>query len=406
MLNFLEAKGSRAMSCRLPLLILIALTAAQNVAAQQVVSLKTFVDSAIKYSPALKGSQSLVSQQQSLLKSAFNLPNPEILLQNPTGHFYTVGVQQVFDFPTVYGAQRKIQKENIRLAESAARLTGMDVKYQVHVLYSELQYQHELMKLWQIQDSLYHRIADNAERAFKAGSLDFVQASFARVQAGQVRTSYNLAKASYTGAMQQLRTISGIPFDFLPDSLTAISSFIISASDTSLANNYSLMYSRGQIEINEKRVQLEKQKALPGFTVAYLNQGEKNTVFQNRFYAGLRIPLWFWQYKGNITAAKEQAEASRYNAYANQLQLSSEMQAAYSRYVAYTEALLYYSSDILKEAEALTNASNRFYASGHSSYRDYLGNLNEAVQVRKGYLETLKNHNQALIYILYLNGTL
>lgn len=384
----------------------IAFVSNQAIYAQQVMPLKTIVDSALKYSPALKSSQAVVSQQQHLLRSAVNLPNPEILLQNPTGHFYTLGIQQTFDFPTVYGAQRKIQKENIKLAESGAKLTGMDVRYQVHILYSELQYQYELMKLWQLQDSFFHKIADNAGRAFKAGSIDFVQASFARVQAGQVRTSYNLAKASYTGILLQLKTISGIPEDFIPDSLTTISSFLVSPSDTSIANNYSLIYSRQQIEINEKRVQLEKQKTLPGFTVAYLNQGEKNTIFQNRFYAGLRIPLWFWQYKGNIEAAKKQVEASKYNADANLLQLSSEMQAAYGRYMAYAGALLYYSSDILNEAAALTKASDRFYASGNTSYRDYLGNLNEANEVRKSYLETLKNHNQALIYILYLNGTL
>lgn len=374
---------------------------------QQIITLQTVLDSSIKNSPALRGSSVLITQQQHLLKSSINLPNPEILIQNPSGKFYTLGVQQIIDFPTVYGTQRKIQKENIKLAETSQKFTLNDVKYQIHILYSELQYQFQLMLLWQKQDSSYRIIADNADKAFKAGTIDFVQASFSRIQAGQVKTNYNLAKANYNGNLQNIKTLSGIEIDFIPDTLTSFSNQIfISQTDTSINQNYSLVYSRQQIAINEKRLQLEKQKALPGFTVAFLNQGDKNTLNQNRFYAGLRIPLWFWQYKGNIAAARDQIEISKYNTDANSLKLTAEMQSAYIKYIANLEALTYYNSEILIQTDALTSASNRFFTSGNSSYTDYLRYLNEANQIKKNYWETLKNYNQTLIYILYLNGTL
>jgi outer membrane protein, heavy metal efflux system len=373
-----------------------------TVSSQDLKTLKTVIDSSLRNSPAIKASNAAVSQQQHLLKSSINLPNPEILLQNPTGHFYTIGVQQMFDFPTVYGMQRKIQKENIKLAETATKYTLVDVKYQIHILYSELQYQFQMMKLWEKQDSAYRTISENAARAFNAGTIDFIQSSFTKLQTAEIRTNYNLAKASYYGTMQHIKTLSGIKDDFIPDSLTSI----ISIADTTINRNYSLLYDQQQIAINEKRVQLEKQKALPGFTVAFLNQGEKNTILQNRFYAGLRIPLWFWQYAGNIAAAKNQVEISKYNAETKTMELTGEMQTAYMKYIAYVETLNYYRSDVLKEADALTSASNRFFSSGNTSYTDHLRNLNEANNIHKNYWEALKNHNQTLIYMLYLNGTL
>lgn len=404
-MKFLKAIFIHRKSCCKMVLFSVFMAGAEA-SAQDIISLTTVIDSSIRNSPAVKSSNAAVSQQQHLLKSAINLPSPEILLQNPTGHFYTIGVQQIFDFPTVYGAQRKIQKENIKLAETATKYTLMDVKYQLHILYSELQYQFQLMKLWQKQDSSYSKISENADRAFKAGTIDFIQSSFANVQAGQIRTNYNLSKANFYGTMQQIKTLSGIQVDFTPDSLTSIGILAIGTTDTSISHNYSLLYDQQQIAINEKRVQLEKQKALPGFTVAFLNQGEKNTIFQNRFYAGLRIPLWFWQYNGNIKAAKVQVEVSKYDAAANKLQLTGEMQAAYVKYIAYSEALVLYNSNILRNANALTNALDRFYTSGNYSYTDYLRNLNDANEVKKTYWETLKNYNQTLIYIQYLNGTL
>ena len=167
-----------------------------------------------------------------------------------------------------------------------------------------------------------------------------------------------------------------------------------------------MQYAKQQIAINEKRLQLERQKTLPGFTVAYLNQAEKTTPFQNRFYAGLRIPLWFWQYRGNIDAAKNQVEASKYNADANKLKLTAEMQSSYTKFMAYQQALDFYKSDILEQATALINASNRFFTSGNTSYTDFLRNLNDATEIQKNYWETVKNYNQTLTYIHYLTGKL
>src|SRR5688500_10836718 len=83
-------------SCCKLVLIGVMLFSCRDFMAQEVIQIKTVIDSAVNYSPRLKGANAAVSQQQHLLKSAINLPNPEILLQNPTGHFYTIGVQQIF----------------------------------------------------------------------------------------------------------------------------------------------------------------------------------------------------------------------------------------------------------------------------------------------------------------------
>ena len=73
-----------------------------NVYSQKILQLQTVIDSSLVNNPSVKAANATVQQQQHLVKSAINLPSPEILLQNPTGNFYTIGAQQSFDFPTVY----------------------------------------------------------------------------------------------------------------------------------------------------------------------------------------------------------------------------------------------------------------------------------------------------------------
>ena len=374
-----------------------------NVYSQKILQLQTVIDSSLVNNPSVKAANAAVQQQQHLVKSAINLPSPEILLQNPTGNFYTIGAQQSFDFPTVYSSQKKVQKENVKLAEIAKTRSSADLKYQISILYSELRFEQQSLQLLQQQDSIYSVIATNADRSFKAGTIDYIQSSFAKLQAGQVKTNLFVAQANYNSILQSIKTISGIKSDFLADT-NEVETLL--KTDASIDQNTNLLFAKQEIIISEKRLKLERQKLLPGFNIGFINAGEKDTPFKNQLFAGLRIPLWFWQYKGNINAAKSQIEVSKFNSQNEILKTTVELQSAQSKNAAYKKALDFYKSDASKLASSLIDASNRFYKSGNYSVTEYLRNLNDAANIQKNYLELQKNYNQTIIYIQYLTGNL
>ena len=374
-----------------------------NVNSQKILQLQTVIDSSLVNNPSVKAANAAVQQQQHLVKSAINLPSPEILLQNPTGNFYTIGAQQSFDFPTVYSSQKKVQKENVKLAEIAKTRSSADLKYQISILYSELRFEQQSLQLLQQQDSIYSVIAINADRSFKAGTIDYIQSSFAKLQAGQVKTNLFVAQANYNSILQSIKTISGIKADFLADT-NEVETLL--KTDASIDQNTNLLFAKQEIIISEKRLKLERQKLLPGFNIGFINAGEKDTPFKNQLFAGLRIPLWFWQYKGNINAAKSQIEVSKFNSQNEILKTTVELQSAQSKNAAYKKALDFYKSDASKLASSLIDASNRFYKSGNYSVTEYLRNLNDAANIQKNYLELQKNYNQTIIYIQYLTGNL
>ena len=374
-----------------------------NVYSQKIFQLQTVIDSSLVNNPSVKAANAAVQQQQHLVKSAINLPSPEILLQNPTGNFYTIGAQQSFDFPTVYSSQKKVQKENVKLAEIAKTRSSADLKYQISILYSELLFEQQSLQLLQQQDSIYSVIAINADRSFKAGTIDYIQSSFAKLQAGQVKTNLFVAQANYNSILQSIKTISGIKADFLADT-NEVETLL--KTDATIDQNTNLLFAKQEIIISEKRLKLERQKLLPGFNIGFINAGEKDTPFKNQLFAGLRIPLWFWQYKGNINAAKSQIEVSKFNSQNEILKTTVELQSAQSKNAAYKKALDFYKSDASKLASSLIDASNRFYKSGNYSVTEYLRNLNDAANIQKNYLELQKNYNQTIIYIQYLTGNL
>ena len=385
------------------LFFVVFLLLSANVYSQKILQLQTVIDSSLVNNPSVKAANAAVQQQQHLVKSAINLPSPEILLQNPTGNFYTIGAQQSFDFPTVYSSQKKVQKENVKLAEIAKTRSSADLKYQISILYSELRFEQQSLQLLQQQDSIYSVIATNADRSFKAGTIDYIQSSFAKLQAGQVKTNLFVAQANYNSILQSIKTISGIKSDFLADT-NEVETLL--KTDASIDQNTNLLFAKQEIIISEKRLKLERQKLLPGFNIGFINAGEKDTPFKNQLFAGLRIPLWFWQYKGNINAAKSQIEVSKFNSQNEILKTTVELQSAQSKNAAYKKALDFYKSDASKLASSLIDASNRFYKSGNYSVTEYLRNLNDAANIQKNYLELQKNYNQTIIYIQYLTGNL
>ena len=138
----------------------------------------------------IQASSLQVKQQQQLLKSAINLPNPDFFLESPTGKFYTGSITQSFEFPTVYSNQYRLQKQQIGVAQKEKLLTEAELKYRVKVLYLEIQYADSLATQLYIQDTLYEKIKLSAIRQFKAGQIDYLQQTFAETQYGEFHNQY------------------------------------------------------------------------------------------------------------------------------------------------------------------------------------------------------------------------
>jgi cobalt-zinc-cadmium efflux system outer membrane protein len=85
--------------------------------AQQILTEQAALDSAMKHSPLLKSAELQVKQSNYLRKTAFNLANPDVIAESPTGEFYAVGILQSIEFPTVYIKQGQLLKQQFLLSE-------------------------------------------------------------------------------------------------------------------------------------------------------------------------------------------------------------------------------------------------------------------------------------------------
>ena len=391
------------------LIIFISLFSTVAVHSQKIISAAEAVSLAVKNSKNISAAGLAVIQQRQLLKGSFNLPNPEVFAESPTGNFYTASITQSIEFPSVYGKQYQLQKQRIGLAEKEKILTEAEVKYQVTQLYLLLQYTDTLQKQLYIQDTLYERISNFAGRQFDAGQINYLQKLFTETQYGEIHNQYLQAQLNTGNLYSQLQYLTGLHEALKTAPLNSDQQGYGNSGtiDSSLLiSNPSIQLYRQTERISEKNIQLQKNKALPGLAFGYFNQGERSTPTANRFRFGITVPIWFWQYKGNISAAKTELEVNRQRTNGLQQQLFIQLSQAQNELLINTQALQYYKTTGTIKADEIITTSKRFLESGENDYINYLRNINDAYTIKLKYLEAIRNYNQSILSIKYLTGTL
>ena len=369
---------------------------------QSLVTQDEAMDKALKNSKNANAAILNIEQQKQLQKSAINIPNPELTWQSPTGAFYVGGITQSFEFPTVYAKQYQLQKQKVGLAQTQKLANELLVSYQVKSLYLNIQFADSLKSLLYIQDTIYRKLASAAQRLFDAGQIDYLQKSFTETQYGEVHNQYEQTKINQQSLINQLKFITGIVDDIIVSPLKSIKGN--SSQESSINQNTEFLIAKQTETLSQKNLEIERNKALPGLVLGYMNQAERNTPTNLRFQFGLSVPLWFWQYKGNINAAKTDIKINQEKSLGVQQVLSMQMMQIQNELAQNAQSLNYYEQTGLKKAAEIITTSQRFLNSGETDYINYLRNINDAYAIKMKYLEAIKNVNQSTISLNYLTG--
>jgi outer membrane protein, heavy metal efflux system len=374
--------------------------------AQKVLTETEAVDLALKNSASFRSADLEIKQNKQLQKTSLSLPNPEVIAESPTGEFYAVGILQSLEFPTVYAQQAKLRKQSTRLSENKKEVTRQDVSKFIRQLYLNAQFARALYLQLSSQDSLYSNIAKSAQRQFDAGTIDYLERTFAASQAGEIHIQRIEAEENYNVLLHQLTLYTGLKENIMLADLVRSPGDPTLPDTTDLAGNPTLNYYQQAKIVNARTLSLEKNRALPGLVVGYLNQGARETETYYRFRVGVTLPIWFWQYNGSIKAARTSVAIAEEDLKAQQQVLSAEMIQVTSNVRKYSGSLDHYEQSGLTHANEIIRTAQRFFQSGQTDYVNYLRNTNEAFLIKTRYFEALRNYNQAIISLNSLTGKL
>lgn len=395
---------------RLTLFILFALVGMYTYGQQSLkgLSRQQALQLAQEKNPQVKLANLKKEKQQALKGSALGISSPEVIFEAPTSNELRPGVLQSIDFPTTYVRKYQSQNQQIALAETEKQITLNQLRYQVNRTYNEMQYLREVFASYQQQDSLLEDVVEVTNVRLEVGQISNLEKLNAESQYREVKYQLDQVKSKLRTARVHMSLLTGNPSDTTitaGDEFTKVSlSNNVLNSDEAYAGNPLTKYYDQNKRLQHLQLKQNQSYWFPSLIVGYLNQGASNSPMQYRMRYGFTFPLWFWTNSSQVKAARKNVNIADQQVVLNQYDLKGNYTQALSELRQYTEALNYFEQTALPQAQEISKTAKEGYRLGSIGYYNYLLNLQQVIKIRLGYLEALKNYNQAIFTIQYLRG--
>jgi outer membrane protein, heavy metal efflux system len=385
---------------------LISLTCIPCLNAQVFLSRSAAVDSVLKNNPQILSYVKQVERQEALRKGSFMLDKTELWLEAPTADRFAVGVQQYFNFPSVYANEIKLQKENVKLAGKELEINKNLLGRITETVYLEMQF--SLLKLAQLkyQDSIFRELYRSTEKRYSVGEAPHLEKVLQESKYHEVKNQLLQIYIDINNLEAQLIMLTGIKVDSIKvEEMRKYELEDIKKEDTTfLYKNPGIGYYLYNKNISQRNFKLQRSQLFPQVFVGYLNQGYPGSEILYRFRFGLAVPLWFPSYVSRIKAARIGIDVAHLQYSSSISNVKMQFIKSYSNHEKNILNVKYYEQTALKEAEEILNISSKSYKAGEISYFIYLQGLSQAMNIKMGYISAVKDYNQSIIDLRYLRG--
>ena len=389
------------------LLLLLSLPAL-GYSQEKKITLDEAIDIATQNNLGLKASSQRIDQSEQLIGSAIDLNKTEIYYNKDENNLppnniplNVWGINQSLQFPTVYGAQRKVLQGKSQLANDQYEMEKFRVTKEVSKTYFEIVYWQEMLKNYIYLDSLYTQFQYAATRRFNQGESNYLEKLTADTKKKEVSLMLNQieesiqkstidlnqwlqADTSYTVAEDQLEKIRLKPLD--------------------TAQHPGINFYADAINLSSKQLNLEKQKLLPDLNVSVfqgINDGPGRQTYGG-FQVGVAIPLWFGNQKSKIEAAKTETSIIESESNNYKIQLASRYDGLRSDLRQFEEELNYYNETGKKLSDETLLHANKAYQSGEINFLQYTQFLENAKTIESNYLKSLYQYNNTVLEANFL----
>lgn len=371
-------------------------------------SINQAIDIALEKNLGLKASAERIEQNKQLHNSAFDISKTEIYFNKdlnniaPNGlALNVVGINQSFQFPTVYEYQYKIVKAKSTLLNNRYSIEKQIIIQQVSKAYNEILYWKQMNKNVLFLDSLYGNFQNAATKRFNLGESNYLEKLTADTKKKEISLHLNQINESLKSAYLNLNQWMQL------DSVFYIAeSPLIKLEITNLdtINHPVLQYYQNAIKINEYQFSLEKHRLLPDLnTTVFRGTNNGNGVKSySGFQVGITVPLWYGSQASKINATKTGLHILNYENDNFKRQLISKYNILLSKLKQFEETILYYETIGNKLASETVFHATKAYQYGEINFLQYTQLLDNVKSIESNYLTALFQYNYTVLELNYL----
>lgn len=389
-----------------------------EVKAQTITSEEQAIKIAMENNGKVRSAESKVALAKSKKKAAVDLSKTDIGIQygqyNSFENDFAFDVNQNFEFPSVYSAQRKANEENVLASELEKATTESQLKLEVRTAWNQLCHLIQIKGLLLFQDSLYSKFSEVTNLRYELEATNYLEKVSAETQSMETKNKLRITQSNIKNVESRLSFLLNdtANYSYKPKLFEELE---LSSSDSSLAQNPMLQLAKQQVQIAKADKKVERAKLLPEFSLGYFNQsliGSETSVgniakSSNRFsgiQAGISIPLFYGSYKANITSAEIEHQIAETEAnYLNSM-LQSQFEQQLNIVMMNQNSLVYYKNQAIPQANLILKNAQKSFENGAISYIEYFQNVKQAIQIKFSHLNTLKDYNQSVLRLEQIIG--
>jgi cobalt-zinc-cadmium resistance protein CzcA len=396
---------------------------AQSAPASATVDLSTAISSSLQANPNTRVGTLGVQYQQALSGSVRDIGKTDINLtlgqyNSPYKYDNNITITQNIPNPVYLRRLSELAEANINASQFQTRIFQSQIAYQVKSIYYNLLYRVEQRRLNQELVTLYERILRAADVRFRAGETNILEKYNANTRLQEANAQLQQMQEYIRTHIQQLRQFTNNnTIENISDTTLREKTVTLSVDSSFLANNPELQALRSQIEVASREIRVERSKLLPDFSIGYFNQslagsydvdgGSKYYGVGKRFQgieAGISVPLFAKPQRARIRAAEINQQIQQAQVQAFFFGLNQRGTTLLSDLRRLRIQIDFYRNTALPQAELLITTSQRAFEAGELDYYQLSQSINNAIDVRRQYIETLNEYNQTAIELELISG--
>ncbi|NYJ26594.1 CusA/CzcA family heavy metal efflux RND transporter [Allomuricauda sp. ARW1Y1] len=378
---------------------------------QEKLNLEDLMALSLENNKGIQAGSMMVDQAETLKGTAFEFDKTDIYYQYDENNLAinnqpirVFGVQQQFEFPTVYGAKNRLQQSNYELQKSSFEIQKKQLYQALSNAYYQYQTLNQKAKLYKTLDSIYSKFAHAADRRFELGETNYLEKvtatakqrqianTFAKINQQLLTTYGQIASLVQTGDSLQIVTE-------MPEKLTVVNLQGMMPTETSFLDH------RQQLSNAQKS--LEENRLLPDLNLEYF-QGTNSGLGASLYglQVGVRVPIFFFGHSSKVKSSKIQTKITEMENTEISIAMNQRYKTLMGQLEQQAKELSYYEDEGGLLSDQILKAASGNFQNGEIDFFQYIQSLENAYEIQLNYLDVLNQYNQTVIAINYLTITL
>lgn len=369
--------------------------------------LQSLIDLAVENNKGLQAQQLKVEKAKAAITSAYTFDKTEVYYSRDENNTVAdhpldiFGIQQTFAFPTVYGANEKVQRSAYSLESNRYETAKKKLIKSVVNAYYTYQYTKAQENIYRSLDSLYNKFSYAAKRRFELGETNYLEKITAKAKQKQVKNDYRNTVVASRIAYQKIKALVQVKDSLVVEKEAIIQPMQVQSINLNKITELQGYYEREQLA--KRQLSQQKQQLLPDLSLEVFRGS--NQYITKDFYGyqvGIKIPLLFSGESSKIKQSKIAKEIAENETLNYQKQLETYYTNLKNKLQEQTVSLAYYQEEGMPLANEILKTANMSFKHGEIDFFQYIQSVENAYQLKLAHVNSIESYNNIVIDINYL----